>query len=170
MNEESLPNELNWTELTSQMTAPLRMSESELLYDWPFTDIQFGLAPSPLRLTARFSSMNNCGHSPYITSPLTRGWVCHLQLLLVLASIFILGSESHRARNHILLSKIWDFPFCRLLRLAGLRWRDSTPPPHGNPCEWVESSRVESYVTTHGQSASLSWCKAPIWGLRPESY
>jgi hypothetical protein len=23
------------------------------------------------------------------------------------------------------------FPFCRLLRLAGLRWRYSSPPPHG---------------------------------------
>jgi hypothetical protein len=28
----------------------------------------------------------------------------------------------------------------------------------------------ESYVTTDGQSASLSWNKAPIWGLRPEYY
>jgi hypothetical protein len=29
------------------------------------------------------------------------------------------------------LSHIWDFPFRRLLRLAGSRWRYSTPPPHG---------------------------------------
>jgi hypothetical protein len=29
-------------------------------------------------------------------------------------------------------------------------------------------SRVESYVTTDGQSVSLSWNKAPIWGLRPD--
>jgi hypothetical protein len=28
----------------------------------------------------------------------------------------------------------------------------------------------ESYVTTDGQSASLSWNKAPIWGLRPNFY
>jgi hypothetical protein len=28
----------------------------------------------------------------------------------------------------------------------------------------------ESYVTTDGQSASLSWNKAPIWGLRPDFY
>jgi hypothetical protein len=27
--------------------------------------------------------------------------------------------------------QIWDFPFRRLLRLAGSRWRYSTPPPHG---------------------------------------
>jgi hypothetical protein len=29
-----------------------------------------------------------------------------------------------------LLSQIGDFPFRRLLQLAGLRWRYSTPPPH----------------------------------------
>jgi hypothetical protein len=108
-------------------------SESELLYDWRFTAKQFVLAPSPLRLTARiiFSQMNTCGHSHYITSSLTRGWVCHLQLLLGLASAFSLGSESRGTRDNILLSQIRDFPFCRLLLLAGLRWRYSTSPPHG---------------------------------------
>jgi hypothetical protein len=28
----------------------------------------------------------------------------------------------------------------------------------------------ESYITTDGQSASLSWCQAHIWGLRPDFY
>jgi hypothetical protein len=28
----------------------------------------------------------------------------------------------------------------------------------------------QSYVTTDGQSASLSWNKAPIWSLRPDFY
>jgi hypothetical protein len=28
----------------------------------------------------------------------------------------------------------------------------------------------EPYITTDGQSASLSWNKAPIWGLRPDFY
>jgi hypothetical protein len=37
-----------------------------------------------------------------------------------------------------------------------------------NP-EWI-NSESESYVTTDGQSASLSWHKAPIWGLRPDLY
>jgi hypothetical protein len=35
---------------------------------------------------------------------------------------------------------------------------------------WVELSESESYVTTDGQSASLSWSKALIWGLRPDFY
>jgi hypothetical protein len=62
---------------------------------------------------------------------LTRGRVCRLQLLLVLARAVILGSESLVTRDHILLSQIWDFPFRRPLWLAGSRWKYSTPPPQG---------------------------------------
>jgi hypothetical protein len=64
---------------------------------------------------------------------LSRGWVCLLYMLLTLASAVILGSESLGTRDHILLSHIWDSPFRRLLRLAGSRWKYSTPPSHG--CE-----------------------------------
>jgi hypothetical protein len=77
-----------------------------------------------------FFKCNSSGHNPYITSSLTRGWVCHLLLQLALASTFIFESEPHGTRDHILQSQIRYFPFCRLLRLAGLRWRYSTPPPH----------------------------------------
>jgi hypothetical protein len=35
-----------------------------------------------------------------------------------------------RNRGNILLSHIQDFPFRRFLRLIGLRWRYSIPPPH----------------------------------------
>jgi hypothetical protein len=63
---------------------------------------------------------------------LTRGRVCRIQLLLSLASAVIFGSESRRTHGHILLSQIRDFPLRRLLRLAGSRWRYSTPPPHGS--------------------------------------
>jgi hypothetical protein len=97
---------------------------------------------------------------------LTRGRVCSLQLLLALISAVILWSESLRNRDHILLSQIRDFPFRRLLRLAGLRWRYSTPPPHGNSLLVCS----ESHVTIDGQPASLSWNKAPIWGLWPDLY
>jgi hypothetical protein len=52
--------------------------------------------------------LNICVHSPYVTSFLTRGRVCRLQLLLILASAAILRSESHGIHDHILLSQIWD--------------------------------------------------------------
>jgi hypothetical protein len=32
------------------------------------------------------------------------------------------------------------------------------------------TNKSQSYVTTDGQSASLSWCQAPIWGVRPDLY
>jgi hypothetical protein len=34
----------------------------------------------------------------------------------------------------------------------------------------MTESESESYVTTDGQSASMSWNKAPIWVLRPDIY
>jgi hypothetical protein len=52
-------------------------------------------------------------------------------MLLALASAVFLGSESLGTRDHILLSQTRDFPFYRLLRLAGSRWRYSTPPTQG---------------------------------------
>jgi hypothetical protein len=58
-------------------------------------------------------------------------WVCHLYMLLSLASAVFLRSEPLGTRDHILLSQIWDFPFRLLLWLAGSRLRYSTPPPHG---------------------------------------
>jgi hypothetical protein len=36
-----------------------------------------------------------------------------------------------------------------------------------NICKSYCQSQSPSYVTTHGQSASLSWCQAPIWDPRP---
>jgi hypothetical protein len=57
-----------------------------------------------------FLLLNTCGYSPYVTSSLTGESVCYLQLLLVLASAVILGSESLGNHDHILLSHIRDFP------------------------------------------------------------
>jgi hypothetical protein len=34
----------------------------------------------------------------------------------------------------------------------------------------VGMSSAESYIRTDGQSASLSWNKAPVWGLRSDFY
>jgi hypothetical protein len=97
----------------------------------------------------------------YFVAPfLTRGRVCNLLLLLVLASTVPLGSESRWTQDHNSLSQFLrflqpggsgpriyipqvqgipdippgtEFPFRRLIRLAGLRWRNSLPPPDGKP-------------------------------------
>jgi hypothetical protein len=71
---------------------------------------------------------------------LTRGRICLLYVLLALASAVFLRSESLGTWDHILLSHIWDFPFRRLLRHAGSRWRYSTPPPRGSNSSCVRSS------------------------------
>jgi hypothetical protein len=69
------------------------------------------------------------------------GRVCLLYMLLALASAVFLGSESLGTRDRILLSQISDFSFRRLLRLAGSRWRYSTPPPHGTSFLMVAGPR-----------------------------
>jgi hypothetical protein len=118
------------------------------------------LATIPLRLTiSNFFQFNTCFHSLYVTSSLTRGWVYSLQLLMALASAVILRSDSRGTSDHILLSHSrlsqpggpgpciyilqeqggqvippgTGFSLHRLLRLAELWWRYSTPPPHGIP-------------------------------------
>jgi hypothetical protein len=115
-------------------------SESELLYDWQFTANQFVLATNLLRVTTRiFFQLNTCNCSPYIISSLTRGWVSCLQLLLGLTSSVILRSESSgtlirdslEGQGGPVIAPGTGFYFRRLLRLAGLRWRYSNPPPHG---------------------------------------
>jgi hypothetical protein len=91
----------------------------------------------PSGLTSRFLLLlDSCVFFFCGALSLTRGRVCRLQLLPPLASAVIHGSEAHWTRDHILLSRIRDFPFRRLLRLAGLRWRYSTQPPHGK-INWI---------------------------------
>jgi hypothetical protein len=53
--------------------------------------------------------LNTCGSCPYVTFSLTR-WVCHLQLLLVLASAVILRPVSRGSNDHILLSQMRNSP------------------------------------------------------------
>jgi hypothetical protein len=67
-----------------------------------------------------FITVRSCGFVDVGRSLWRKEGVCHLQLLLVLASAVILGSESRRTRDRTWLSQIRDFPLRRLLRLAGL--------------------------------------------------
>jgi hypothetical protein len=92
-------------------------SESELLYDWQITANQFVLTTSPLRLSTSnfFPQLNSCGHTPNVTSSLTRGQVCRLQMLLVITSAVILRAQSRGTHDYILLSHLRAVPFRRLL-------------------------------------------------------
>jgi hypothetical protein len=84
---------------------------------------------------------------------LTRGRVCHLYMLLTLASEVFFGSESLGTREDILLSQIWDFPFRRLLWLTGSRWRYLNPSASIHECTVLyllgvlsRGHRVEEFV------------------------
>jgi hypothetical protein len=99
---------------------------------------------------------------------LTRRRVCLLYMLLALASVVFLGFESLGTRDHILLSQIWDFPFRRLLRLAGWRWGNSNPPPHGWLSASFESRLLYSGGTDHAaQRTQLLYC---CRGVLPRTY
>jgi hypothetical protein len=104
-----------------------------------------------------------------VAPSLTRGCVCNLlvQLLLGLPRAVTLGSKSRRTHDHILLPHMrlpqpggpgpriyipqeqggpvilpsTGFPLCRLLRLAGMRWRYSNPPPHGENLSPADNGR-----------------------------
>jgi hypothetical protein len=117
------------SELNSRIRVRVRVRVTLLLAVYP-QSVRLGARPLETH-DQYFFQLNTCDYSIYVTFSLTRGWVCRLQLLLVLASAVILMSESRGTHGHILLSQIRDFLFRRLLRLAGLRWRYSTPPPHG---------------------------------------
>jgi hypothetical protein len=85
---------------------------SGLLDGWRFTANQLVLATSLLRPTTIIFifQLNTCGYTPYVTTFLTRGWVCNLQLLLGLASAVIHKCESRETHDHILLSQFRDSP------------------------------------------------------------
>jgi hypothetical protein len=147
-----------------------------------FTANQFVLATTPLRLSTSifFFQLNTCFHSPYITSSLAKGWLCTLQFLLALASAVILRPNSRGTRDQILPSEIRDSPNLEgqvPVFISPRHWVTFSSPTTTrratvevfDPWTILESeSESESYVTTDGQSASLSSNKAPIWGFRPD--
>jgi hypothetical protein len=90
------------------------------------------------------------------TFSLTSGRACSLQLLLYLASAVTLESEFRGTHEQILLSQIWDS-----LNLEGqapvfISSRNRVAQL------WSTSSSSSRYIASDGQSASLSWCRAPF--------
>jgi hypothetical protein len=108
---------------SAQITWPsVYFSQSYITTDGQSASLSWNKHPSEtydqIFITVRQLLVCLCG-----ALSLTRGRVCRLQLLLALDSADIFGSDSHGIRDHNLVSQIRDFPFRRLLRLAGLRWR-----------------------------------------------
>jgi hypothetical protein len=84
-----------------------------------------------------------------------------------LASADIFGSDSHGTRDYNLLSQIRDFPFRRLLRLAGLRWRYSTTPPHGSYLArdfWTKC--LLSYIVSSRTLSGTRCVRVALWRKR----
>jgi hypothetical protein len=126
--------------------------KSKLLYDWRFTAHQFVLATSPLRLTTSNACLSN------ILSEKRMGprQCSYSQVRLLRDSwphFTVSNSRLPQPRGPgpriyipqeqvgpVMTPGTW-FPFRRLLRLAGPRWRYSTAPP-------LEASQSQSYVTT----------------------
>jgi hypothetical protein len=139
-------------------TVLLSNSESELLYDWRFTANQFVLAPRPLIFKTRiFFSV-----TVLIKHPLWReNWS------VIYNCCWPSPAHLFSGPSPVGLATI----------VYSLRFRLSflSPPTTVramvevfDPASTREHSQIESesYVTTDGQSASLSWCQAPIWALR----
>jgi hypothetical protein len=111
-----------WSKVKVKVKVTLRLTASQ--------SVSPGVEPHLGLMTGYLLHFDSYG-LVFLGRPLTRGWVCLLYMQLALASVVFLGSESFETRDRILLSQIWDFPFRRLLQLAGSRWRYSNPPSHG---------------------------------------
>jgi hypothetical protein len=132
--------------------------------------IEYAMVSRPVCLGARrpiwgpyqiFNTVRQLKVCCYGVPSLTRGWVCSSQLLLVLTSAIILGSESCGTHNHILLSQIRDSP--NLKGQVPVFIYPGTGLPSYTPRHWVKwMSSSSSYIATNGQSASSSWCRAPF--------
>jgi hypothetical protein len=112
-----------------------------------------------------FFQLNPCGQSAYVTSSLTRRWFCCLQLLLVLASAVILGSESRGTHDHILRSQIRDSPTWRArspyLYPPGTGWPSYTPR-HWVPFSSPPTTRRATVEVFEPASTRRNWIDSPL--------
>jgi hypothetical protein len=100
----------------------------------------------------------------FLGRPLWREDGCLLYILLALASVVFLWSESLGISDHILLSQTWDFPFRRLLRLAGSRSRYSNSPPHRFRADRTENISCLSYCYVRNITPRRSHVTPTEWG------
>jgi hypothetical protein len=92
------------------MTLPIQSQSQSYFTTDGLPPISLSRRQAPWDSGQNFFQLNTRGHSPYVTSSLTIGWVCRLQFLLAFASAVILRSQSSRTDDRILLSQIRDSP------------------------------------------------------------
>jgi hypothetical protein len=87
---------------------------------------------------------------------------------------FLLGYDAHFS---LLCSSTGSFFWFYIKKEHANRGDELFSTEHRSAAEYAVSTRKdtawtqsEPYVRTDGQSATLSWNKASIWGLRPESH
>jgi hypothetical protein len=156
-----------YTELATGTSEQLLSHHTRMLLsaDWSLLLIRVTLRPAVYRQSLHlgdeplethdqfFFQLNSCSHSPCVTTCLTRGWACRLQLLLAPSIAVILRSKwPHftvsdwrfpqpggpgpriyipQEENGPVIPPVTGFSFCRHLQLARLRWKYSTPPSRG---------------------------------------
>jgi hypothetical protein len=124
--------------------------------DWFWTDQSQSYftteAPCDSRHSNFIIQLNTCGYSPYVTSSLTRGWVCRLQLLLVSPSQLFSGPSP--AGPTITFSCLWfETPPIRRARSPHL-YPPGTGWPSYTPSHWVPFS---SPSTTGRATVDTTW-------------
>jgi hypothetical protein len=88
-------------------------------------------------------------------------------MLLALARAVFLGSESLRTCD---LFYCLSFETSLYVACYDSQGHGGSIRPASTRVCLTTETESETYVTTDGQPASLSWNKAPIWGLRPDLY
>jgi hypothetical protein len=124
--------------------------------------VRLGAEPLETHDQNFLSQLNTCGRSPYITSSLTKGWVCHLQVLLALASAFFSG-PSPVGLATIFYCLRFETSFS-VASYDSQGWY-STPPPHGNNhvTERLKAGIVKSEETSIARQCFAKHIPVATW-------
>jgi hypothetical protein len=113
------------------------------------------LPPSMSQLPRKYGNLN-------VSQPFTLLLLLHISLIPVLRSFQFAIFGFNEVRRGLIALTLDSVMKTRL-------WLDENKSGRltiqERPCDWWRSDD-DSYVTTDGQPASLSWNEAPIWGLR----
>jgi hypothetical protein len=159
LNVPTLTPHLNWTETMLQLSEDLIMtdqSQSYIMTNRQSVGQSVLVSSTHLELMTNFFFLLEIFFRQlqvcyFVAPPLTRGQVCNLLLLLVLASTVPLRSESRGTQDHIFLSQF--------LRLS----QPGRPGPH----IYIPQLKLKLKLIYDRQSVGQFWCQAPIWDPQP---